>query len=157
MLFDTMLSMCRRYTQDEDQQITIINDGLLKIFKKINQFKDDGSFEGWARRLMFTTLSDYFRKENRYLKFILFEPKETHLDPSMESDLYYNDIIELVKLLPFKTQKVFTMYAVEGYTHQDIGDQLSISVGTSKWHLSEARKKLRLLLKERNIHNSHVR
>ena len=155
--FDKMLSMCRRYTQDEDQQITIINDGLLKVFKKIDHFNYEGSFEGWVRRLVFTSLSDYFRKENKYLKFMIFETQDAQLPSDSEESLYYQDVIELVKLLPDKTRNVFQKYAIEGYTHKDIGTELGISEGTSKWHLSEARKKLQKLLSERKIYNSNVR
>lgn len=157
MFFDKMLSMCRRYTQDEDQQISIINDGFLKVFKKIDQYKFEGSFEGWLRRLVFTSLSDYFRKENKYLKFMIFEKEDTPIEAIPEESLYFQDIIKLVDLLPNKTRQVFHKYAIEGYTHKDIGEELQISIGTSKWHLSEARKKLQHLLSKRKIYNSDVR
>ncbi|MDF1697449.1 MAG: sigma-70 family RNA polymerase sigma factor [Saprospiraceae bacterium] len=157
IFFEKMLSMCRRYTQDEDQQLTIINDGFLKVFKKIDTFKGEGSFEGWVRRLVFTSLSDYFRKENKYLKFMIFETPDSVLKSESEESLYYQDIINLIDLLPGKTKVVFQKYAIEGYTHKDIGIELGISEGTSKWHLSEARKKLQNLLKERNIYNSNVK
>jgi len=157
LFFDKMLSMCRRYTQDEDQQITIINDGFLKVFKKIDQYSYEGSFEGWVRRLIFTSLSDYFRKENKYLKFMIFEKEDTPISALPEESLYYLDVIELVNLLPNRTKEVFQKYAIEGYTHKDIGEELGMSSGTSKWHLSEARKKLQSLLKERKIYNSNVR
>lgn len=155
--FDKMLAMCRRYTQDEDQLISIINDGFLKVFKKIDTYKGEGSFEGWIRRLVFTSLSDYFRKENKYLKFMIFDSHDTVLQSESEETLYYQDVISLIERLPEKTKEVFHKYAIEGYTHKDIGAALDISEGTSKWHLSEARKKLQVLLKERKIYNSNVR
>lgn len=155
--FDKMIGMCRRYTLDEDQQITIVNDGFLKVFKKIDQYTYKGSFEGWVRRLVFTSLSDYFRKENKYLKFMIFETQDVKMSAASEESLYYQDVIKLVDLLPEKTKDVFMKYAIEGYTHKDIGFELGISEGTSKWYLSEARKKLQQLLKERNIYNSNVR
>ena len=157
LFFNKMLAMCRRYTQDEDQQITIINDGFLKVFKKIDQYNHKGSFEGWVRRIVFTSLSDYFRKENKYLKFMIFEKEDSHIDAIPEESLYFQDIIKLVDRLPNKTREVFHRYAIEGYTHKDIGEELNISTGTSKWHLSEARKKLQELLSERKIYNSNVR
>lgn len=157
LFFDKMLAMCRRYTQDEDQQISIINDGFLKVFKKIDQYNYGGSFEGWVRRLVFTSLSDYFRKENKYLKFMIFEKEDMPISAIPEESLYYQDVIELVNLLPLKTKEVFHKYAIEGYTHKDIGEELNISTGTSKWHLSEARKMLQQLLSERKIYNSNVR
>ena len=157
MFFDKMLAMCRRYTQDEDQLISIINDGFLKVFKKIDTFKGEGSFEGWIRRLVFSSLSDFFRKENKYLKFMIFDTPDSEYNSSSEESLYYQDIINLLELLPEKTREVFHKYAIEGYTHKDIGKEMQISEGTSKWHLSEARKKLQQLLKERKIYNSNVR
>lgn len=155
--FDKMLGMCRRYTQDEDQQISIINDGFLKVYRKIDTYKYEGSFEGWVRRLVFTSLSDFFRKENKYLKFMIFETQDSPMAAEPEESLYYQDVIELVNLLPDKTREVFHKYAIEGYTHKDIGIELGISDGTSKWHLSEARKKLQQLLSERKIYNSNVK
>ncbi len=157
IFFDKMLIMCRRYTQDEDQQISIINDGFLKVFKKIDTFKGEGSFEGWVRRLVFTSLSDFFKKENKYLKFMIFDTPDSVLKSKSEETLYYQDVISLIERLPVKTKEVFRKYAIEGYTHKDIGEDLNISEGTSKWHLSEARRKLQQLLKERMIYNSNVR
>ncbi|MEE9438102.1 MAG: RNA polymerase sigma factor [Saprospiraceae bacterium] len=156
-LFDKMLAMCRRYTQDEDKQITIINDGFLKVFKKIDTYNYSGSFEGWVRRLVFNSLSDYFRKENKYLKFMIFNDEDIDKGYEPAQELYYQDIIKLTDFLPSKTKKVFYKYAIEGYTHKDIGKTLNISEGTSKWHLSEARKKLKELLSKRNILSSNVR
>ena len=95
MFFDKMLSMCRRYTQDEDQLISIINDGFLKVFKKIDTFKGEGSFEGWIRRLVFSSLSDYFRKENKYLKFMIFDTPDSEYKGSSEESLYYQDNLKL--------------------------------------------------------------
>lgn len=154
--FNKMLAMCRRYTQDEDQLISIINDGFIKVFLKIDTYKGSGSFEGWVRRLVFTSLSDFFRKENKYLKFMIFDTPDSVLKSDSEESLYYQDIISLIERLPEKTKEVFHKYAIEGYTHKDIGEELNISEGTSKWHLSEARKKLQKLLKERKIYNSNV-
>lgn len=149
--------MCRRYTQDEDQLISIINDGFLKVFKRIGSYEAKGSFEGWVRRLVFTSLSDFFRKENKYLKFMIFDTPDTVMRSDSEETLYYQDIIKLMDRLPEKTREVFHKYAIEGYTHKDIGAEMNISEGTSKWHLSEARKKLQQLLFERKIYNSNVR
>jgi len=156
LFFDKMLILCRRYTQDEDQLLSIINDGFLKVFKKIDSYAYKGSFEGWVRRLVFTSLSDFFRKENKYLKFMIFETEDIPIASEPDESLFYQDIIKLVDILPNKSKKVFQMYAIEGFTHKDIAKELSISEGTSKWHLSEARKKLQQLLKEQKIYNSHV-
>ena len=88
---------------------------------------------------------------------MIFEKEDTPISALPEESLYFQDVLGLVNLLPNKTKDVFHKYAIEGYTHKDIGEELGISIGTSKWHLSEARKKLNLLLNERKIYNSNVR
>jgi len=152
LYFDKMTAMCRRYTQDEDQLITILNNGFLKVFKNIDSFNHAGSFEGWVRRCIFNSLSDYFRKENKYLKFLIFEDaiKTNSLVEPPSHQMYYQDIIQLLEKLPDNVKRVFELYAIEGYTHKEIGEMLEIPVGTSKWLLSNARKELRGLLKQQN-------
>ena len=144
--FHGMWAMCQRYTQDEDRLMSIVNDGFLRVFKKIHLYQFKGSLEGWVRRIVYNALSDFFRKENNYLKFLILEERDKKIGASVNEDLYFEDVIQLVDRLPITTKKVFTLYAIEGYTHKEIGQQLNISDGTSKWHLSEARKKLKKMI-----------
>lgn len=141
--FPLLLSMCRRHTNDQETAFTIINDGMLKVFKNISSYSFEGSFEGWVRRIVYRALSDYYRKENKYLKFLVFEEKEKDIKQNALAGLYYDDLIQLTQSLPDKMSKVFHMYAIEGYNHREIGEQLGMSDGTSKWYLSEARKELK--------------
>lgn len=144
--------MCRRHTSDEQIAMTIINDGMLKVFKNIESYNFKGSFEGWVRRIVFRSLSDYYRKENKYIKFLIFEEKEKKTSDNVLANLYYDDLIQLTESLPYKMKQVFSMYAIEGYTHKEIGERLEISAGTSKWYLSEARKELKLRIsKMKNV------
>lgn len=138
--FPVMERMIRRYTQDEDQVISILNDGFLRVFKKIHLYKFTGSFEGWIRRLVYHSLSDYFRSNSKDLKFLVFEelPREKPVSP--QNNLYYDDLLKLVKKLPEKHMQVFQLFAIEGYLHREIGEQMNISENTSKWYLREARK-----------------
>ena len=80
------------------------------------------------------------------MKFLILEERDKKIGASVNEDLYFEDVIQLVDRLPITTKKVFTLYAIEGYTHKEIGQQLNISDGTSKWHLSEARKKLKKMI-----------
>lgn len=137
------MAMCYRYTNEEDRALTIVNDGFLKVFKKIDTYQGKGSFEGWIRRIVFHCLSDHFRKEKSYLKFLIFEDHDRAVAPNSSDDLYYEDLIKIVNTLPTKTQSVFRLFAIEGYSHKEIAEQEGITVGTSKWHLSEARKLLK--------------
>jgi RNA polymerase sigma-70 factor (ECF subfamily) len=146
LYFPKMIAMCFRYTSDEDKALIMVNDGFLKVFQKIGSFENRGSFEGWVRRLVFNCISDYFRKENKYMKLMLFEEAEKREDNLVLDSLFYDDLLKLVNSLPGNTHKVFQLYAIEGYNHREISELLNISEGTSKWHLSEARKKLKKLL-----------
>ncbi len=156
MFFPKMMSMCLRYTSDEDKAMMILNDGFLKVFKKIHTFEYRGSFEGWVRRLVFNSISDFFRKENKYLKLMLFEEAEKETKELVIDKLFYDDLLKLINKLPGNTHKVFNLYAIEGYNHREISEQLGISEGTSKWHLSEARKKLKQLMNLNNTSLNHA-
>jgi RNA polymerase sigma-70 factor (ECF subfamily) len=142
--------MVRRYTTDEDRVISILNDGFLRVFEKIDSFRFQGSFEGWVRRLVFHSISDHFRKESKYLKTIVFESEDRDIQGTILPELYIEDILKMVESLPTATKQVFKLYALEGFPHKEIGQMLSISEGTSKWHLSEARKKLKAILIQNN-------
>lgn len=139
--FPIMERMVLKYTQDEDQIIDILNNGFLKVFKKIDQFENKGSFEGWIRRIVYHSLSDYFRKSSKDLKFLIYED-EFKKEPSQISGhkLYYQDLMQLVNNLPEKHMQIFHLFSIEGYAHKDIAFQLSMKESTCRWYLAEARK-----------------
>ncbi|MEL6635298.1 MAG: RNA polymerase sigma factor [Bacteroidota bacterium] len=148
--FPTMMQMCLRYTNDRDKAMEIVNNGFLRVYTKLHTYAFKGSFEGWIRKLVYHSLSDYFKQNSRYLQFLVFEDYESIQRPEALSRVYTEDIMKLVALLPPATQQVFRMYAIEGYTHVEIAKQIDISIGTSKWHLSAARKKLKELIQQSN-------
>lgn len=156
LFFPKMIAMCYRYTSEEDRALMIVNDGFLKVFQKIGTYESRGSFEGWVRRLVFNSISDHFRKENKYMKLMVFEETEKKSDELVLDRLFYDDLLKLVSKLPGNTHKVFNLYAIEGYNHREISELLKISEGTSKWHLSEARKKLKQLLITANLKLNHA-
>jgi RNA polymerase sigma-70 factor (ECF subfamily) len=140
-----------KYTRDEDKALLILNDGFLKVFQKINTFRGEGSFEGWIRRLIYHTLADFYKKENSYVRFIQFELPEDRQTPATQSDaLEFQDLIGLLDHIPARSADVFRLFAIEGYSHEEIGEMMNISIGTSKWHLSHARERLRSILKNEN-------
>ncbi len=145
--FPSMMAMCMKYTRDEDKALLILNDGFLKVFQKIDSFRHEGSFEGWIRRLIYHTLADFYKKENSYIRFIQFDvPDGQAAQASPLDDLQFQDLIRLLDRLPVRSAEVFKLFAIEGYSHDEIGTMLHISSGTSKWHLSHAREKLRSIL-----------
>ena len=146
-----MMAMCMRYTRDEDKALLILNDGFLKVFKKIDTFRSEGSLEGWIRKLVYHTLADFYKKENTYIRFIQFELPEDGAMPATQSQgMEFQDLVRLLNHLPDRSAEVFKLYAIEGYSHQEIAVMMQISPGTSKWHLSHARERLKMFLKKEN-------
>ena len=145
--FRPMMRMINRYTQDQEVAMDILNTGFLRVFKKLDTFAFTGSLEGWIRRLIFHSLSDYFKKNSKQVYFLELEDRDAPLKEEALNQLYFEDILKLVDMLPKATREVFYLYAIEGYTHVEISKKINISVGTSKWHLSNARKKLKQLIR----------
>lgn len=145
--FPEMMRMCRRYASDDDTAVGIVNNGMMRVFKKIHLYEHKGSLEGWIRRLVYNSMADYFRENSRYLNFlVLDEYNETQVSVTGADLCYEADILEAVKTLPPASGEVFRLYAIEGFSHAEIAKALQISEGTSKWHLSTARQKLREIL-----------
>jgi RNA polymerase sigma-70 factor (ECF subfamily) len=149
------LRTCRRYTQDREEQLEIVNSGMLRVFQKLDQFQFRGSLEGWVRRIIFHTLSDYFRKANRQTTFLEISELDRADQQEALPNLYLEDVHRMIDLLPDATREVFLLYAIEGYNHREIGERLSISEGTSKWHLSNARQKLKKMIAKQEQVNAN--
>jgi RNA polymerase sigma-70 factor (ECF subfamily) len=143
-----------KYTRDEDRALLILNDGFLKVFQKLGTFRHEGSLEGWIRRLVYHTLADFYKKEKSYIRFIQFDvPDHLEVEASPSDNLEFQDLIGLLDKIPGRSAEVFRLFAIEGYSHEEISTKMNISTGTSKWHLSNAREKLRTLL----VNESHAR
>jgi len=156
LYFDTMIRMCKKYINDEEEAILVLNNGFLKVFQNIEHFAFKGSFEGWIRRIVYHAVVEYFRKHNRYLKFIILD--DTKHEKSSEGgaleQMYSDDILSLMQNVPTTSAKVFEMYAIEGYNHREIGEVLGMSENTSKWHLANARKHLKAQMKKMDVKNN---
>lgn len=143
--FPVMINMIMRHTKDKREAQSILNNGFLKVFKKIDTFQDKGSFEGWIRKIIYHSISDYFRIHSKYVKFLVFEDYDTPID-NIDEQLHEEDILNMISSIPDASAEVFKLYCIDGYSHKEIADMKSISVGTSKWHLANARKKLQALI-----------
>jgi len=144
--FNVMRVMVQRFTRDEEKVLDILNSGFLRVFKKIETYSGTGSFQGWIRRIVYHSISDYFKKESKYMHFIVLEDAEKPASKNALDNLYYDDLLEIVDSLPERCGEVFKLYAIEGFSHKEIGERLQISSGTSKWHLSQARDRLKSLI-----------
>lgn len=153
--FPKMMAMCMRYASDENEAMTILNDGFLRVFKKVHTFQFKGSFEGWIRRLVFNSLSDHFKKKSKQLKFIELGEWQKPITSSPIDSLLEADILQLIERVPSASADVFILFAIHGYSHKEIASMQGISIGTSKWHLSNAKKVLQGLIKKQELKLQH--
>ena len=148
--FSLAMRIVRRYTQDEETQLHIVNEGFMRVFTKISKYKGTGSFEGWLGKLVFHEVSNHFRKKQSNFKFIEVDASHEQATHNQGlASLEYQDLQAEIRALPEASQKVFVKFAIEGYSHKEIGEQLNISEGTSKWHVSNARSILKKRLKKK--------
>ena len=152
-----MLGVCIRYIKDKEEAEHVMIGGIVKVFDKLDQFKGDGSFEGWVRRIIVNDCLMYIRK-NRNMS-LQSDIDEVSNEPNlkvMEENLDAQDLLKLINELPVGYRTVFNLYAIEGYNHAEIAKQLDINENTSKSQLSRARKWLqnRLAELEKEIENT---
>ncbi|MBS1760456.1 MAG: RNA polymerase sigma factor [Bacteroidetes bacterium] len=144
-----MYAVCLRYAGNAEEAQDILQEGFIKVFKKLDSFRNEGSFEGWVRRIFVNTAIEQFRRK-RYLMPVT-EKEENTIEGkylSVLDNLAASDIMALVQELSPGYRTVFNMYVVEGYSHKEIGDILGISEGTSKSQLSRAKVILQDLVKK---------
>lgn len=154
-MYEPMMKVCWRYALDMDHAASLYNQSMLKVLLKIKQYGFKGSFEGWVKRIVINTCIDDCRKKNKFKELYLDEVKNIneYVEPSIYSELQVDEIMQLVHQLPKNTGLVFNLYVLDGYKHNEIGQLLGISEGTSKWHLNEARRMLKHALE--NIEYKH--
>lgn len=142
---DKMYSVCLTYSSDEDDACDILQDGFIKVFTSLHQFKFQGSFEGWLRRIIVNTALDHYRKKKKVKEHKADYPVDAvRLVDDIIEQISANELIRLVNELPGRAAMVLKLYAIEGYAHKEIAIKLGITTGTSKSQLNRAR----FLLKE---------
>lgn len=152
LFYPRMMAVVKRYIDDEMQAEEVLNNGYLRAFQKISQYTFQGSFEGWLRKIVFHSVSDYVKQNIRYSEKVVMVEKDELVHKDHADRLYYNQLLELVQGLPDATRAVFNMYVLEGFSHKEIGKMLGISEGTSKWHLSEGRRNLKEKIEKLQLH-----
>lgn len=137
-----LYAVCQQYSGSDEEARDILQDGFIKIFENIAQFKHEGSFEGWVRRIIVNTALEKYRgKHNLYRVDDIDQVEELDAEPDTEdyAGLEAGDLLKIIRELPPKYRIVFNLYAIEGYTHREISKMVNISEGTSKSNLSRAR------------------
>ena len=146
-----MVSLCLRYTKNETDAVDVLNNGFLKVFKNIHRYDPaQASLYTWIRTIVINSCLDFIKAKQKTEKHSeINEAMDVHIPPEAVSNMKATEILQLVRQLAPATQAVFNLYVMEGYSHKEISDLLQISIGTSKWHLSEARKNLQQMIQRR--------
>ena len=146
-----MLGVCRQYVKDLQFAEDVMIVGFLKVFKNLDSFKFNGSFEGWIRRIMIRESISYVRKQ----QFVVYDDELYERNEGETNTMSFEMDVEHIQMLidglPEGYKMVFILYVVEGYKHNEIAEILQISESTSKSQLFKARKMLQVKLKKQNI------
>jgi RNA polymerase sigma-70 factor (ECF subfamily) len=138
---ETMLGVCYRYTKSLKDAEDVMQEGFVKIFLNLRQYRNDGELGAWIRRIMVTTALN-FLKRNRNYRHEMFFPQE-HLHPIATDDpvvlLQAKELADLIRQLPHGYQTIFNLHAIEGFSHVEIGQMLGITDGTSRSQYARAR------------------
>lgn len=148
------MRICLRYAKNKDEAVEMVNDGFMKVFMNIQRYDVDRPFKGWLSTIMINTSIDYYRNRIKQIEMEELNGKhEVEDSENILSHLNYEDLIKLVQKLSYAYRTVFNLFAIDGYSHEEISNMLSISVGTSKSNLFKARENLKKLLVKAPMHN----
>ncbi len=138
---DVMLGVCYRYTKSLADAEDVLQEGFIRTFKHLHQYKADGELGAWIRRIMVTTALNYLKRNAKYQHDLAFDKIEMHpvTDDNPQVILNTKELTSLIQQLPTGYQAIFNLYAVEGYSHVEIGELLGISDGTSRSQYARAR------------------
>jgi RNA polymerase sigma factor (sigma-70 family) len=153
MYYSTFLKVCARYAKSMEDAEQLLNDGFLKAFTQIDNYKNNGSFPGWIQKIMVNTCIDYLRgsalKNEMIMHVNSIPPEESNISVTNTGleNMEFKELLHIIQSLPVMTRTVFNLYAFEGYNHKEISEELDISEGTSHWHLHQARNTLQKKIK----------
>ena len=149
-----LMGICLRYYNNQDDAKAALNSGFLKVLIKLDKYKPEIPFGLWIRRIMINTIIDEFRKNKNLTATMEYRDVGDH---EMVDNMDYNEVDKkitaeqlesFIHQLPKVTAQVFNLYAIDGYNHKEIGNMMGMSDGTSKWHVSSARQKLKEMINE---------
>jgi RNA polymerase sigma factor (sigma-70 family) len=140
MFSGKMFAVCLRYSRDYDEARDNLQEGFIKVFENLKQYRGTGSFEGWVRRIMVNTALQKYRGNFQLYTVTDEEIKAKDIPFENAADtMGEQELMAIIHELPPRYKTVFNLYAIEGYSHREISEMLSISEGTSKSNLSRAR------------------
>jgi RNA polymerase sigma-70 factor (ECF subfamily) len=138
---ETMLGICYRYTKSTRDAEDVLQEGFIKVFLSLKQYRFEGELGAWIRRIMVTTALNFLKRNRKYQSQMYFP--EEHLHPVVEEDpavlIQAKELADLIRQLPPGYQTIFNLHAIEGYSHVEIGEMLGITDGTSRSQYARAR------------------
>jgi len=148
-----MLGVCYRYTKSMSDAEDVLQEGFIKVFKNLHQYKFDGELAAWIRRIMVNTAINYLKQQSRYRVELNFAESNLHpvSNDNPEITITVKEMAELIRQLPTGYQTIFNLHAVEGYTHVEIGKILGIHEGTSRSQYARARGLLLSWIKKNDV------
>ncbi len=149
-----MMGVCLRYSQDAEEAQDVLQMGFIKVFEKLHMFNAQGSLEGWIRKIIVNTALDIIRKNKKFMNDVEMDKVDYQLHNSHENaveSLSAKDLLKIIQDMPPGFRTVFNMFAIEGYSHKEIADELNISVNTSKSQYSRARAYLQKIIIEEKV------
>lgn len=146
-----MFGICLRYTRNRMEAEDVLQEGFIKVFRHLKDYRNDGSLEGWIRRTMVNTAINFYNKRAKYQNDISLDQSEpiNQEEESAIDKLSAQELLDFIQELPDGYRMVFNLNVIEGYTHKEIGEMLDISENTSKSQLSRARNVLQGKLKNK--------
>lgn len=146
-----MYGICLRFARNQMEAEDVMQEGFIKVFRYLKDYRNDGSLEGWIRRTMVNTAINFYKKKIKYQKDVSLDQGEpiSVEEESAIDRLSTQELLEMIRELPDGYRMVFNLNVIEGYTHKEIGDMLNISENTSKSQLSRARGVLQEKLKKK--------
>jgi RNA polymerase sigma factor (sigma-70 family) len=152
---ESMLAVCYRYTKSVRDAEDVLQEGFIKVFRGLHQFKFEGELGGWIRRIMVTTALNYLKRNKKYRDEMFFAEQPLHPvatdDPLIE--LQAKELADLIRQLPLGYQSIFNLHAVEGYSHVEIGEMLGIADSTSRSQYARARNILIEWIEQQSLEN----
>lgn len=144
----TMYYQCLRYLKNATDTEDVVQEGFIKVFANLHQYKNEGSFEGWVRKIMIRSALSYLRDNKKYKCHIDIEYAQEIKEPNIFDKLAEKDIIQIVTHLSPDVKKIFILHVVEGYNHREIATILGCNESTSKSQFYRSRNRLQKILKQ---------
>lgn len=161
MLYKTYYSLfmktCVRYAKNMEDAEQLVNDGFLRIFKNIDGFRNNGSFEGWMKRIVVNNCLDYLKSKQLKEATLLAPTNDTHYENATDNydgealgKIAFKELLCMIQTLPTVSKTVFNLYIFDGYSHKEIATIMSITTATSSWHVHHARQLLQKKITSKN-------